>query len=208
MIPLHKYSYPYHFFYIYTFTKLCDHSIFALSIWCMEYRLTWGGGSNLKQFNTRQQHNKMWKKWRGMNTFARHCRWESLSDDCYRGTDDVINCNGHSDWSTNISPSVLFSLHRLSTNTGSVPSSSIPHRCTAATGSPAGSTAWKSSRGVPSYYLTMMSSFMEEAPVLYAQVGTLTFSDTNKSPVVSSSWKDWIISCDWNQCQLLHCLVS
>ncbi len=29
--------------------------------------------SNWKQFNIRQQHNKMWKKWRGMNTFTRHC---------------------------------------------------------------------------------------------------------------------------------------
>ncbi len=28
--------------------------------------------SNLKQFNIRLQH-KTWNKWRGMNTFARHC---------------------------------------------------------------------------------------------------------------------------------------
>ncbi len=55
-----------------TFTKLWKFC-FALSVWCMECRLMWGKKSNLKQFNIRQQHNKMWKKWRGMNTFARHC---------------------------------------------------------------------------------------------------------------------------------------
>ncbi len=29
--------------------------------------------SNIKRFNISQQHNKTWKKWWGMNTFARHC---------------------------------------------------------------------------------------------------------------------------------------
>lgn len=67
---------------------------------------------------------------------------------------------------------------RLSTNTGSVPSSSTPHRYTASTGSPAGSTAWRSSRGVPSYCLTMMSSSMVEAPVLYAQGSKRTTPQT------------------------------
>ncbi len=44
---------------------------FALPLQCMECRLMWKI-SNLKQFNIRQQH-KTWKKWRGMNIFARHC---------------------------------------------------------------------------------------------------------------------------------------
>ncbi len=35
----------------------CDNSVFALVIGCMECRLKWGGGSHLKQFNIRQQHN-------------------------------------------------------------------------------------------------------------------------------------------------------
>ncbi len=40
---------------------ICDNSVFALSIWCMECRLMWKK-RNLKQFNIRQQHNKIWKK--------------------------------------------------------------------------------------------------------------------------------------------------
>ncbi len=63
-------SFFYFFFFIHL--RICDNSVFALSIWCMECRLMWGAG-NLKQFNIRQQHNKMWKKWSDINTFARHC---------------------------------------------------------------------------------------------------------------------------------------
>ncbi len=61
--------------------RSCENSVFALSVWCVECRLMWGKKkkSNLKQFNIRQQHNKMWKKWRGMNTFARHCIYIYIS---------------------------------------------------------------------------------------------------------------------------------
>ncbi len=45
-----------------------DNSVFALSKWCIDV----GEKSKLKQFNIKQQHNKMWKKLRGMNTFTRH----------------------------------------------------------------------------------------------------------------------------------------
>ncbi len=39
--------------------------------------------SNLKQVNIRQQPNKMWKKWRGMNTFYRHCIYSATQDVSY-----------------------------------------------------------------------------------------------------------------------------
>ncbi len=58
--------------------RSCNNSVFALSLWCMELecRLMWGK-SNSKEFNIRLQHNKMCKKWRGVNTFYRHCTLES-----------------------------------------------------------------------------------------------------------------------------------
>ncbi len=62
----------------------------------MECRLMWKK-TNLKQLNIRQQHNKTWKKWRGMNTFTRHCiqnerctvvvqwtAWRNTTDVSYR----------------------------------------------------------------------------------------------------------------------------
>ncbi len=51
----------------------CDYSVFALSLWCIEWRLMWRKKSYSKQFNIIQQHNKTWKKWRGMNDFYRNC---------------------------------------------------------------------------------------------------------------------------------------
>ncbi len=49
----------------------CDNPVFALSLWWVGCRFMWKK-SNLKQFNI-TQHNKMWKNWRGMKTFYRHC---------------------------------------------------------------------------------------------------------------------------------------
>ncbi len=43
--------------------------LYHYSVWSVDWC---GKKSNLKQFNIRQQ-NKTWKKWRGVNTFARHC---------------------------------------------------------------------------------------------------------------------------------------
>ena len=64
----------------------------------------------------------------------------------------------------------LVSHHRWCISPGYVLSTSRPPRCTAASESPVVSTAWRCSSGAPSSCPTMMISFMEAAPVLYAQV--------------------------------------
>ena len=53
---------------------------------------------------------------------------------------------------------------------GCVLNTSRPPRCTAVSESPVVSTAWRCSSGAPSSCPTMMISFTEAAPVLYAQV--------------------------------------
>ncbi len=56
----------------------CEKSIFALSLWwegCRSYVDVMWGKSHLKQFNIITQHNKIWKKWRGMKTLYKHCTY-------------------------------------------------------------------------------------------------------------------------------------
>ena len=67
-------------------------------------------------------------------------------------------------------PSPLCLLRRWFISPGCVLSTSRPPRCTAVSESPVVSTAWRCSSGAPSSCPTMMISFTEAAPVLYAQV--------------------------------------
>lgn len=67
-------------------------------------------------------------------------------------------------------PSPLCLPPRRFISPGCVLSTSRPPKCTAVSESPVVSIAWRCSSGAPSSCPTMMISFMEAAPVLYAQV--------------------------------------
>ncbi len=90
--------YLFQFFLFLINLRSCDNSVFALSIWFMKCRLVWKK-SNLKQFNIRQQHNKMGYEYFLKALYMKHHYFKRVIFEACprRNTENIaINCSNTS----------------------------------------------------------------------------------------------------------------